>query len=111
MRQRIDECLHERDVHHRHLVQNDRVALERIGHTAGKHRASAARKACLEQPVNGFRLHAGQVRKTFCRAAGRRSEQRVQSQRLKHLQDAAHRGRFAGARAAGQDNKTIACSR
>ena len=111
MRQRIDERLHERDVHHGHLVQNDRVAPRADWSLAGKHRASAARKACLEQPVNGFRLHAGQVGKTFCRAAGRRGEQRIQSQCLKHLQDAAHRGRFAGARAAGQDNQTIACSR
>ena len=58
--------------------------------------------------MDGFRLHAGQVGKTFCRATGRRGEQRVQSQRLKHLQDAAHGSRFAGARAAGQDNEAVA---
>ncbi len=33
VRQRLDERLHQPDVDHGHLVQNDRVALERIGQT------------------------------------------------------------------------------
>ena len=106
--QRLDQRLHEHDVHHGYLVQDHRVALERIGQVAGKGRAPARAEARLEQAVDGLGLHAGQLGQAFGCAAGRRSEQRVQAERLEHLQNPAHRGRFARARPAGQDDQTAA---
>ena len=101
MRQRLDERLHQPDIDHGHLVQNDGIALERIGDRARVDRASAGREPGLEQAVDGLCLHAGEVGQALGRASGRRSEQRMQAERLKHAQDAADRGGLAGARTAG----------
>ena len=57
--------------------------------------------------MDGLCLHAGEVGQALGRASGRRGEQRIQAERLKHAQDAADRGSLAGARTAGQNDKTV----
>ena len=84
--------------------------LERISGTAGKHRASAAKSLHRAAGEWFASMPVRSERRFAARPVGAASSVSSPSA-LKHLQDAAHRSRFAGARAAGQDNQTIACSR
>ena len=106
--QRGQHRLHQRDINHRNLVQNDRVALKRVGQVAGEGCASARAKASFQQPVDGFGLHASQVGQPLGRPAGGCRKQRIQPKHLEHLQNAAHGRRFACARPTGQNDQPVA---
>ena len=105
----LDQRLHEHDVYHRDLVQNDRIAFKRVGQVARKGCAPARYKTGFKQAVDGFCLHAGQVGQPLSRTPCRCGKQGLQPERLEHLQDAAHCRCFAGARPAGQDDQPVAC--
>ena len=99
------EMLHEHDVHHRHLVEDDGVGVQRIvgvlleyGRAVGLHTA-----LCAQQPMHRLRLAPRRFCEPLRRASRRRTEEHGEPLALKNCDHAAHDRRLARARAARQD--------
>ena len=89
------------DIDHRDLVEDDRVAVERLPFVALEDGAALPVEAGLEQPVDGLRLVAGQFGDPLGGAAGGGGNQHLQPLVLHQPDDPPQGGRLAGARAAG----------
>ena len=72
VRYRLHERLHQHDVDHGRLVDNQQVAVERVVVAAFE---AAALGVDLQQPVDGLGLEAGRLGHALGSAAGRRAQQ------------------------------------
>ena len=93
---------HERDVHHRALVENDGVALERVILVAPEGDIlMVIAHTSLEQTVDRLRALPGQLAHALGGAPGRGGKLRVELKRVKEREDRADGRRLACAGAAG----------
>jgi hypothetical protein len=74
VRCRLHERLHQHDVDHRGLINNQQVAVERVVVAALE---AAALGVDLQQPVDGLGLEAGCLGHAFGGAAGRSAQQQL----------------------------------
>ena len=106
--QRLQERRHQRQVDHRRLVHDHRVAAERrILIVIKGHRARLLVKLRLEKPVDGRGLTSRDLREPLGGPAGRRSELRFELQLVEQLQNARHDRRLARAGPAGHDQQLL----
>ena len=93
---------HERDVHHGALIENDRVALERVILVAPEGDVlMVVAHAGLEQAVDRLRALPGQLAHALGGAPGRGGELRIEPERVKEREDRADGRRLACSGAAG----------
>ena len=74
VRHRLHERLHQHDIDHGGLVDNQQVAVERVVVAALE---AAALGIDLEQPVDGLGLEAGRLGHALGGAAGRSAQQKL----------------------------------
>ena len=98
IRQGLQEIVHEHDIYHGALVQNQHVALQRIFPVL----LIALRRLVFQQPVNGLRFHPGGLGHPFRRPSRGRSQQHPAARQLISGNDAFYRGGLSRARPAGQ---------
>ena len=103
------EMLHEHDVHHRHLVEDDGVGVQRIVGVLFKEGRAVGGCAALraQEAVHRLRLAPRRFRQALRRASRRRAEEHSLSLALKHGDHAAHDRRLARAGAARQDEHRV----
>ena len=102
------EVLHERDVHHRDLVEDDDVGLELLVLVlAERRRARAACALRLEHAVNGHGLLPRRLSEPLGGASRRRAEQHREALQVQEVDHAAHDRRLARAGAAGQHEDAV----
>ena len=97
---RPHERLHQHDIDHGGLIDNQHVTVERVVVAALE---AAALGVDLQQPVNGLGLEAGRLGHAFGCAAGRSAEQQLHPLRRENAQDGLDDGGLADARAASHD--------
>ena len=97
---RLQQRLHQQDIDHGRLVDDQQVAFEWVVAAAFE---AAALRIDLEQPVNGLGLEPGGFRHPLGGAAGRCAEQQVHALGRQDAQDGVDDGRLADARPAGDD--------
>ena len=97
---RLHQRLHQHDVDHRGLVDDQQIAVERIVGVAFE---AAALGVDLEQPVDGLGLEPGRLGHALGGPAGGRAEQQVDALCGQNAQDRVDDRRLAHARAAGDD--------
>ena len=97
---RAHQRLHQGDVDHRHLVDNQQIAVERLPGTAPE---AAGRRIDLEQPVDGPRVEARRLPEATGRPARRGTEREGDSLDRQYAEDGVHEGRLPHAGAAGDD--------
>ena len=89
-------------------VSSTIIASQASGASSSWKKGHAARrlvKLCLQKPVDGRGLAARHLGKPLRGAASRRSQLRLEPQRVKQPQNAGHDRRLARAGAAGHDQK------
>ncbi len=101
-RQGADERLHQQDVDHGRLVDDEQVAGERVRLVALE---AAVLRVGLQQAVDGLCLDACGLGQALRRATRRGAEGDVDAFRDQHLQDRVHQRRLADARAAGDHQR------
>ncbi len=100
VRHRLQQRLHQHDIDHRGLVDDQQVAVERVVAVALE---AAALGVDLEQPVDGLGLEAGRLGHALGGAAGGRAEQELHALGREDPQDRVDDGGLADAGAAGDD--------
>ncbi len=95
---------HQGNVHHRGLVHDQQVALQRAPFVAGE---AAAARVHLQQPVNGFGLEAGGLGQAARGPAGRSAQEAAHLLGPEDAQDGVDQRGFAHARAAGNNEQTL----
>ena len=95
------------NVHHRKLVQHQRVAIQQIFFVARKGGRIAVVPLYLKHPVDGFRLLARHLRHAFRRPTGGRRKQHLFALLLQNGNDGVEGRRFSGAGAAGQNQHAL----
>ena len=100
VRHRLHQRLHQHDVDHGGLVDDQQVAVERVVVAALE---AAALGVDLQQPVNGLGLEPGCLGHALGGAAGRRAEQEPHALRRENAQNGFDDGGLAHARSAGDD--------
>ena len=102
--------MHQKDIHHRHLVDDNDVRLERIRLIAVKghaFRRILRRRSHLQHPVNRRRLVPGSLRHALRRASCGRRQQDGSPFSPKVADQLVDRGRLAGTRPAGQHQHAV----
>ena len=97
---RLQQRLHQHDVDHRGLVDDQQVAVERVVAAALE---AAALGVDLEQPVDGLGLEPGRFGHALGGAAGRGAQQQAHALGGEDAQDRVDDGGLAHARPAGDD--------
>ena len=104
--QRAEQRRHQLQVDHRRLVNDQRVAGQRlILVVEERHHTRFLVKLALEQPVNCGRLAPCTLGEALGRASGRRGQQRLDLHQIKECQNAGHDRRLARARPARHDQQ------
>ena len=107
----FQQGIHERDIHHRHLIHNNRICLKRILLIALKSGAPSINAPVqFEHPVNRPRLKTGCLTHTLCRASGRCSQKNVHTLHFKIADDCIDRGCLTGSRSTCNNQQSIADS-
>ncbi len=98
------QAVHEHDIHHRHLIDDDDIGIERLIRIAPENqRATGITGALrLKQAMHGDGLTTRRLREAFGRPARRRREQYLESALLQYIEHAPHDGRLACAWSARQ---------
>ena len=98
VRNGFQEMIHQHDVDHRALVNDQNVTLQRVFFVF----LVTFRRLDFQEAVNGLRLHMCRLGETFGRASGGRCQQNPGARRPESGDDAERRRGFAGAGTAGQ---------
>ena len=100
VRHRLHQRLHQHDIDHRGLVDDQQVAVERV---VGVALEAAALGVDLEQPVDGLGLEPGRLGHALGGAAGRGAQQQLHALCREDAQDRLDDRGLADARPAGDD--------
>ena len=102
---RPQQIAHERDIHHRGLVHDQQIAVDRILFIAGE---TPGTWLGFEQAVNGFRFQAGGLGEPLGRAAGGRAKNASDLFGSKDGEDGMHQGGLPYSGSSGEDGKPAA---
>ena len=94
--------MHQRDVDHRRLVDDDQIGVDRAFLVALETPGS---RVHFEQPMDRLRRQAGRLAQAPCRAAGRRAKRDREPFRRKNREERVDDRRLADTRAAGHDER------
>ena len=103
---RLEQRIHQRQVYHRHLINDHSIRLKRIALIPPK--TDSFLPAQFQHPVNRARLVAGRLTHTLCRASGRCGEQEIEPFQIKIMDDRVDRRCFSGSRPSCEHKHTLA---
>ena len=107
---RLQKRLHELNVHHRHLINDDHIRLQRIGLISGKmhfRRRFLLHTGKLQHPVDSPGLMTCCLRHTLCSPAGGRRQLHIHALQLKKPDKGCDGSSFSGTRPSGNDQDAV----
>ena len=105
LRQGFKQAVHQEHVHHGHLIDNQRITVQRLALVALKgHLPCFGRDLRFQESVDGGCITSRQLRQAFCSATRRRRKEGLSLQTVKERQYSRQRRGLACTGAAGQNH-------
>ena len=105
LRQGFQQAVHQKHVHHGHLIDDQRVAVQGLALVALKiHLPGLWRDLCFQKAVNGGRITSRQLRQAFCGPSRGRGQKGLSLQPVKEGQDPRQGCGLACTGSAGQNH-------